>query len=105
MRRAPVRCMNTVLERPSTDPERSPEDMLSDLEDLNDALMLKLETAVPEIRDRYEAELVPLLERARTFVAQENMRARNVLEDAVARFRAFLASSMRIDPSAASATV
>jgi len=79
--------------------------MLSDLEDLNDAVMRKLETAVPEIRRRYEAELVPLLENARTFVAQENIRARNVLEDAVARFRALLASSVQVDPSAATATV
>mgnify|MGYP001336632647 CR=1 FL=1 len=97
--------MDTGLQRPSTDPERSPEDMLSDLEDLNDAVMRKLETAVPEIRRRYEAELVPLLENARTFVAQENIRARNVLEDAVARFRALLASSVQVDPSAATATV
>lgn len=96
--------MHTVLERPGTDPERSPEDMLSDLEDLNDAVIRKLETAVPEIRQRYEAELVPLLETARTFVAQENIRARNVLEDAVVRFRTLLASSVRVDPSAATAT-
>lgn len=97
--------MNTVLDRPSTEPERSPEDMLSDLESLNDSVILKLETAVPAIRERYESELVPLLEKARTFVAQENIRARNVLEDAVVRFRHLLASSTQIDPSAASATV
>ena len=97
--------MNTVLERPSTDPERSPEDMLTDLEDLNDAVIRKLETAIPEVRQRYEAELVPLLEDARIFVAQGNIRARNVLEDAVVRFRMLLASSTQIDPSAASATV
>ena len=98
-----VRCMNTVLERPSTDPERSPEDMLSDLESLNDAVTLKLETAIPEVQQRYEDELVPLLEKARTFVAQQNIRARNVIEDAVVRFRELLASSTQIDPSAASA--
>jgi len=97
--------MNTVLERPSTDPERSPEDMLSDLEDVNDAVMLKLETAVPEVRTRYETELVPLLESARTLVAQGNMRARNVLEDAVVRFRELLASSVEVDPSSVSARV
>jgi hypothetical protein len=79
--------------------------MLSDLETLNDAVSLKLQTAVPEIQKRYEDELVPLLERARTFVAQQNIRARNVIEDAVVRFRELLASSTQLDPSAASATV
>ena len=95
--------MNTVLERPSTDLERSPEDMLSDLESLNDAVSIKLETASSEVRRRYEEELVPLLEKARTFVAQENIRARNVIEDAVVRFRELLASSAQVDLSTASA--
>ena len=96
MRRASSRCMNPVLEQPSTDLERVPDDMLSDLENLNDALSRKLETAAADVRRRYEGELVPLLEIARTLVAQRNIRARNVIADAVVQFRAFLASTKSI---------
>ena len=90
-----MRRMNPVLEHPSTDLERPTEDMLSDLEALNDALIFKLETASAQAKRRYETELVPILESARTFVAQKNIRARNVIEDAVIQFRAFLASSVQ----------
>lgn len=91
--------METALERPGVDPNRSPEDMLSELEELNDAVLRRLETTSPDIRGRYDAELIPLLENARTLVAQRNVRARNVIEDAAPRFRTFLAASPRVTPT------
>lgn len=96
-----LRNMDSALERPGIDPNRSPEDMLSDLEELNDAVLRRLETATAEVRRRYETELVPLLEHARTHVAQRNVRARNVIEDASPRFRTLLASSTRVAPPGA----
>jgi hypothetical protein len=75
---------------PSSEPERPAEEMLRDLEDLDDAVRLKLEIAPPELTTRYEAELAALLSDCRTFVAQANPRARTLIADAIVRYRAFL---------------
>lgn len=93
--------MDSALDRPGVDPNHSPEDMLSELEDLNDAALRKLETATEQVRRRYETELVPLLEHARSLVAERNVRARNAIEDAAPRFRSLIASSSERSPPTA----
>ncbi len=90
--------MDRVLDHPSTDLDRSPEDMLRDLEDLVDTALREADEAGPEARRRYDAELAPLLEDARAAVAQASVRARNIVEDAVHLFRAFLATSRLANP-------
>lgn len=85
--------MDRVLDHPSTDPERSPEDMLRDLEDLVDAALLEVDRRGDDARRRFDRELAPLLDDARAAVAQAGIRARNIVEDAVHVFRAFLATS------------
>jgi hypothetical protein len=96
--------MDPVLDHPSTHLDRSPEDMLRDLEALVDEALQQADDGGPAVKQRYERELAPLLHDARTAVAQEGLRAKQVLDDAVHRFRAFLATS-RLHPSPAGSGV
>jgi hypothetical protein len=79
-----------IAEQPSTDLERSPEDMLADLERLADAAELKVEICGPEVKQRFEEELVPKLEHVRVLVAQKSPIAKNILEDTIVLFREYL---------------
>lgn len=81
----------TVLNEPSTELERSAEDMLVDLEQLVDAVEMKLESAPDAARARYESILVPKLDDARRLVAQNSPLAKNAVEDAIAAFREMVA--------------
>ena len=77
----------TVLDEPSTDLDRSAEDMLVDLERLVDSVEVKLEAAPPAARERFDTVLVPKLEEARRLVAQQSPLAQNSVEDAIVLFR------------------
>lgn len=70
-----------------TEPRRSAEEMLEELERLNDSILHKLERGSPELKRRYAEELVPRLEQARELTARATSRARNACEDALAIFR------------------
>jgi hypothetical protein len=85
--------MDPFLAKPSTNLERSPEDMLVDLENLNDAADLKREISGPEVEKRYATELAPKLEEVRRLVAQRSPLARNAAEDAIVLFREYLVTS------------
>lgn len=77
----------SVLTEPSTELERSAEDMLVDLEALVDAVEMKLESAPASARARFDGVLVPKLDEVRRLVAQESPLAKNAVEDAIAMFR------------------
>lgn len=77
----------SVMNEPSTELERSAEDMLVDLENLVDAVEMKLESASSSARARFDQVLVPKLGEARRLVAQESPLAKNAVEDTIAMFR------------------
>jgi hypothetical protein len=77
----------SVLPEPSTELERSAEDMLVDLERLVDAVEMKLESAPDAARRRFEGVLLPKLDDARRLVAQASPLAKNAVEDVIALFR------------------
>jgi hypothetical protein len=79
--------MDNPFLRPSSDLNRSAEEMLSDLERLNDATLLKLEQAPDATRTRYDRELRPRLEEIRRLVAQRSIIAKNAIEDAITMLR------------------
>ena len=81
------------LQQPSTDRERSAEDMLADLERLADAAELKMEISGPDVKERFAKELIPKLEHVRVLVAQKSPIAKNALDDAIVLFREYLLSA------------
>jgi hypothetical protein len=76
-----------VLNEPSTQVERSAEDMLADLERLVDAVQLKLVTASDVVRARFEHMLAPKLAEVRRLVSQRSPLAKNAVEDAIVLLR------------------
>lgn len=70
-----------------SEPRRSAEEMLLELEQINLALEHKLERANAETRRRYATELLPRLEQARELTERGTARARNACEDALTLFR------------------
>jgi hypothetical protein len=82
-----------ALHQPSTELEKSAEDMLDDLERLVDAAELKGEISSPEVRQRFDKELAPKVDDVRRLVAQQSPRAKNALEDLIILFREYLLTS------------
>ena len=62
-----------------------------DLEELVDEAELKLESATPAARDRFENVVMPKVEQARKLLAQKSTLARQAVDDAVVLLRELVA--------------
>ena len=69
-----------------------------DLEELVDQAELKLESAPPAARDRFENLVMPKVEEARKLMAQNSSRARQAIDDAVVLLRELVAIAPQIGP-------
>lgn len=72
-----------------------------DLEDLVDEAEIKLSTAPPAARDRFENVVMPKVEEARRLVAQKSNLARQAIDDAVVLLRELVAIAPQIGPERA----
>ena len=86
-----------------SEPRRTAEEMLSDIEKLDSSVALKLdrEDVPAEVRRRFEEDLRPRLEECRAIVGRNGSRARNVCMDALAAYRelAFTALNHVVTPN------
>jgi hypothetical protein len=69
-----------------------------DLEELVDQAELKLESATPAARDRFENIVMPKVEEARKLIAQKSSRARQAIDDALLLLRELVAIAPQIGP-------
>lgn len=69
-----------------------------DLEELVDQAELKLESAPPAARDRFENLVMPKVDEARKLMAQKSSRARQAVDDAVVLLRELVAIAPQIGP-------
>ena len=90
--RAPARCVEprNVLGEPTRD-----------LEELVDEAELRLESAAPAARERFENVVMPKVEEARRLVAQKSNLARQAIDDAVVLLRELVAIAPQIGPERA----
>ena len=72
-----------------------------DLEELVDKAELKLESATPAARERFENVVMPKVEEARRLVAQKSNLARQAIDDAVVLLRELVAIAPQIGPERA----
>ena len=72
-----------------------------DLEDLVDEAEMKLESAPPGARERFENVVMPKVEEARRLVAQQSNLARQAIDDAVVVLRELVAIAPQIGPERA----
>ena len=70
----------------------------SDLEELVDQAELKLESAPPGARERFENVVMPKVEEARKLIAQKSSRARQAIDDALVLLRELVAIAPQIGP-------
>ena len=80
----------------ASEPRRSPEEMLEELERLDASVELKLDRdAVPaDVKRRFENALRPRLEECRALVASRGSRARNACMDTLVAYREFAFTSL-----------
>lgn len=72
-----------------------------DLEDLVDEAEMKLESAPPAARERFENVVMPKVEEARRLVAQKSNLAKQAIDDAVVLLRELVAIAPQIGPERA----
>jgi hypothetical protein len=72
-----------------------------DLEELVDEAELKLESATPAARERFENVVMPKVQEARRLVAQKSNLARQAIDDAVVLLRELVAIAPQIGPERA----
>jgi hypothetical protein len=77
----------TVLNEPS-----------DDLEELVDQVELKLESAPPAARDRFENVVMPKVEEARKAIAQKSALAKQAIDDALVLLRELVAIAPQTRP-------
>lgn len=90
MKRAAHGVLAAVTMSAPSPQQRSADELLSDLEELDDQVRRKVEISSEHVQKRYAAELAPKLDEIRKLVARRSAIARNAAEDALVRFREFL---------------
>jgi hypothetical protein len=91
MKRRPAHeVLAAVTMRDPSPEQRSADELLADLEQIDEAVRKKVEIGSDAVKKRYETELVPKLDEVRKLVVRKSTIARNAAEDALVRFREFL---------------